>query len=513
MGLEASKIFPSSLTRTVEIDEKIDKDKILIRISEKYNELTKFDEENKSRRAPWRFASKRKIDIILDYVHLVYSDRAFEEKKSVDAMRHEALNDMEYMDTFEYLRYYGRYRETEEFRKIFFEDKKLYFSPILKAMKQLDSLEGVFNFAITGFLNYLKDVQSKVTDENTNKYGKVFKVTGKSLTSKIGHHSEMFALNHCVPQELIKLDKIKDYMKWKNNDAKGKEWISDFAFIRWVLEARGGFSNTDYLMNEIMPLIKFEKNERGTIKGNTQMFVALSRNKTNELMLWEIGKYYWKEATGSQFSRLFKGLEKNTGNKITKAYRFTNPYYTIYQEDLDIKIQRKDKKGKVIVNSPVYTIKIKPKKFDDEYQYYEQEHIVDYIENYEPKKGIDGHWHFEELNKKIKDELARYLDDIYLLMTVEKHIVQKDFDKYASLLKEKDSKLPPYYIGFKRNDIALNKVIFDALKHKGSFSADDLNIYRINVLHQILQPKREKYIIIRKSLIEYCAENKLLKTM
>jgi hypothetical protein len=510
MGLEASKVFSSSLRSTVEMEEKVEKDKILTRVSEKFNELTKFEEENKARRAPWRFASKRKIDIILDYVHLVYSDRAFDEKKSVDAMRHEALNDFEYMDTFEFLRYYGRYRETDEFKKIFFEDKKLYFSPILKAMKQLDSLEGVFNFAIIGFLNYLKGVQSKVTDENTNKYGKVFKVTGKSLTSKIGHHSEMFAVNHCVPQELIKLDDIKGYKDWKQG-TQDKKWISDFAFIRNVLELRGGFSNTDYLMKEVMPLITFEKNERGTIKGNTQMFMSLAKNKTNELMLWEIGKHYWKLATGSEFSRSFKMLEKNTDNRITKAYRFTNPYYTIYQEDLDVKIQRKDKKGKIIVNSPVYTIKIKPKKFDDEYQYYEQEHIVDYIENYKPKKGNDGQWHFEELNKKIKDELARYLDDIYLLMTVEKYIVQKDFDKYASLLKEVNSKLPPYYIGFKRNDIALNKVIFDELKQKGSFSADDLNKYRINVLHQKLQPKKEKYINIRKSLVEFCAINKLFR--
>jgi len=510
MELEASKIFPSSLRSTVEMEEKVEKSKILTRVSEKINELTKFDEENKERKAPWRFASKRKIDIILEYVHLIYLDRAFDEKKSVDTMRHEALNDMEYMTTFEYLRYYGRYRETEEFRKLFFEEKKLYFSPILKAMKQLDSLEGVFNFSITGFINYLNSVQSKVTDENTNKYGKVFKVTGKSLTSKIGHHSEMFAVNHCVPQELIKLDKIKDYMKWKNNDAKGKEWISDFAFIRWVLEARGGFSNTDYLMKEVMPLIKFEKNEKGTIKGNTQMFTALARNKTNELMLWEIGKHYWKLATGSDFSLNYKALEKNTGNKITKAYKITNQYYTIYQKDLDVKIQRKDKKGKIIKNSPVYLIKIKPKKFDDEYQYYEQEHIVDYIENYKPKKGIDGHWHFDELNKKIKDELARYLDDIYLLMTVEKQIVQKDFEKYASIFKEEISKLPVYYIGFNRKDIVLNKAIFDSLEHQDEFSADDLNEYRKNVLHQQLQPKREKYIKIRKSLIGYCVENKLI---
>lgn len=454
-------------------------------------------------------------------------------------MRHEALNDTEYMTTFEFLRYYGRYREKDEFKKIFFEDKKLYFSPILKAIKQKDSLEDVFNFAITGFMNYLKGIQSKVTDENTNKFVKVFKVTGKSLTSKIGHHSEMFAVNHCVPQELIKLDKIKDYLKWKNNDAKGKEWISDFAFIRWVLEARGGFSNTDYLMKEVMPLITFEKNERGTIKGNTQMFVALSRNKTNELMLWEIGKHYWKLATGAEFKKDFPALVKNASDKITKAYRFTNPYYTTFQEELEIKLQRKDKKGKVIVNSPVYSIKIKPKKFDDEYQYYEQEHIVDYLEFYKQEKGKDGHWHFEELNKKIKDELARNLDDIYLLMTVEKYIVQNDFDKYASLLKEEDSKLPPYYIGFKRDDIALNEVIFDTLKNNSEFSADALNMYRINVLHQQLQKfskedldkiqetvkkinltptelKKKKltpteyiYREIRKSLIGYCASNKL----
>jgi hypothetical protein len=537
MNLDAKKVFPGSLIDTVELEEKIDKTKIIKSIDEKYNELKKFDEENKSSKAPWKFASKRKIDIILEYVHLIYSDRAFDEKKSLDTMRHEALNDFEYMDTFEFLRYFGRDYQTDEFKKLFFEDKKLYFSPILKAIKQLDSLEGVFNFAITGFLHYLKETKEKVTDENIKKYGKVFKVTGKSLTSNIGHHSEMFAVNHCVPPELIKLEGIEGYTIWKSQ-TKDKKWISDFAFIRNVLESRGGFSNTDYLMKEIMPLVKFPKNERGTIKGNMQMFMSLARNKTNELMLWEIAKHYWKLATGSEFSRSFKPLEKNSADIIKNVYRLTNPYYTIYQEDLDIKIKVKDKNNN---KNKDFIIKIMPKKFDDEYQYYEQEHIVDYIENYiqekgpddswyfkEPdkkkgndgrwyfkelnrKKEYDGHWHFEELNKKIKDELARYLDDIYLLMTVEKHIVQKDFDKYASLLKEKDSKLPPYYIKFNRDDIALNKVIFDELKQKNGFNADDLNKYRNNVLHQQLQPKKEKYIDIRKSLIEFCSKNNLIR--
>lgn len=40
MGLEASKVFPSSLRSTVEMEEKVEKSKILTRVSEKINELT-----------------------------------------------------------------------------------------------------------------------------------------------------------------------------------------------------------------------------------------------------------------------------------------------------------------------------------------------------------------------------------------------------------------------------------------------------------------------------------------
>ncbi len=510
-GIEAKKVFPGSLTNTVENEEIIESDKIVKRIKTRYDELNKFNEENKSRIAPWRFGSKRKIDIIMDYVHLIYLDRAYDEKKTVDKIRHESLNDTEYLDAFEMLRYFGRYSKTPEFGKIFFEDKKIYFSPISKAIKQLDSLEGIYNFAIERYMNYLKDVIGKVTESNNEKYSKVFKITGKSLSSKVKHHSEMFAVNHCVPHELIKLDEVKGYLKWKN-DTKEKQWISDFSFIRQVLEERGGFSNTDYLMKEIMPIIlkkkKIPEKENGKIKGNQQMYNALARNKTNELMLWEIGKHYWKKATRNDFARSFRKLELNSRDEIKSAYRKTNPFYTIFQEELEIKLQKNQQ-------SPLHIIKIKPKKFDDEYQYYESEHIIDYIENYAPPKSEDGFWHFEEINKNIKDELTKYLDDVYLLMTAEKYVIKNNFEEYAALLKLIDSELPEYHIAFDGKNVvdkekALNKVIYKSLKHNNSFNEEDLNIYRNKVMHQQLQTDKGKYREIRKSLIEYCIKNKLL---
>lgn len=510
-GITAKKAFPGSLTNTVDSEEIIESDKIIKRIKTRYDELNKFNEDNKSRIAPWRFGSKRKIDIIFDYVHLIYLDRAYNEKKTVDIIRHESLSDTEYLDVFEMLRYFGRYYKTPEFEKIFLEDKKIYFRPISKALKELDSLEGVYNFAVERCMNYLKEAIGKVTEDNTEKYIKVFKIKGKSLSSKVTHHSKMFAVNHCVPHELIKLDDIRGFKKWEY-ETKEKQWISDFSFIRQVLEERGGFSNTDYLMKEIMPVLlkkkRIPEKKNGKIKGNQQMYNALARNKTNELMLWEIGKHYWLKATSEDFNRSFKKLELNSSDEIKNAYRKTNPYYKIFQEELEVKLQRN-------IQSPLYIMKIKPKKFDDEYQYYESEYIIDYIENYNPKKSDDGYWHFEELNKNIKDELTKYLDDVYLLMTAEKYIIKNNFDEYASLLKDKESRLPYYYIDFigdtiEDKDKALNKVIYKSLEHTDSFNEKDLNLYRRKIMHQQLQPDRGKYREIRKAMIMYCIKNKLL---
>lgn len=460
-GLNINKIFPSSLIDTVENTNEMQSIEKVERIVDcRFNELQKFYNDNQNRRASWKFASKRKIDIILDYIHMLYLDKAYDEHKLTDIarIRHEALNDMEYLDTFEEIRFYGKYKDTDEFKKFFFEEKKIYFQPILKAIKQVDSLENLFNFAIEGYLNYLKNIKDNIIEANIDKYYKVFKITGKSLRDKIGEHAKMFAVNHCIPHELIRFGNIEDYKKWKEG-VKNKEWISDFSFIRCELEKRGGFSNTDYLMKEIMSVLLKKKmlpmKENGKIKGNRLMYNNLVKSKTNELMLWEIAKCYWKKATGAEFERKFKTLDLNQTDKINTAYKKVNPYYTLFQEEMEVKLQ-KNEKGKEKEN-PVYIIKVKAKKFDDEYQYYEQEHIIDYLENYKPPKGLDGNWHFEELNKNIKDELARYLDDIYLVMTAEKFIIQNNFDDYAALLKAEENKLPEYYMAFDGKNISKKK--------------------------------------------------------
>ncbi len=259
------------------------------------------------------------------------------------------------------------------------------------------------------------------------------------------------------------------------------------------------------------------KTDKGTLKGSISLFNTLMKNKTDELMLWEVAKYYWQETYRKPYELNWNQHLRKGENIKDRPYKKNMFFYQVFSRELLVDLG-KDKDGKDI------QVKIKPKKFDDEFQYYENAEIVKYINEYAPPKSErDEHWHYEELNKHIKDNIAKYLDDAYLMLVVEKQVVHNDYDKLTEALhgKFKNNEAEGYFMKFGTSDERVADEAYEntiaSLLYKAinpgqkSYNMQDLVSCRNAVMHQQVQPDKKKYSSIRKDLIKYCAANCLLE--
>jgi len=530
-GLPASKIFPSSLLHATEEQPSltISTAKAKEVLQNKIYNLQKFIDENNSKRAPWKFAAKRKIDIIFDIVHLKYLGQSYDLNKNEATMRHEALNDTEYLNALELIRFYGKEYQSEQFKTLFKKDKQVYFNSIIKYFdcNECTSLEKLFQAVSNDYIDYLKLVEFKINPESINKFIKVFKLNKPSLKCAVEEHAKRFAANQSLPHELVNIQSLTagnlDCDKWKKENAgKDTKRMTDFSLMRFLLSKDHPFTNTDYMMQCIMPVLlkkrKLPLNQEGKIQGNTSLFNSLMSSKTEELVLWNIANYYWKKANGKENS-INKNiiLPRNQSDHIQPAYRNTSIYSKLYKEPIEIKLQRSE-------NDAVYPISIKPTKFDDEFQHYKQETLIDYIELcMTDQEKMKKPWQFEDLNKKIQDRLVKYLDDVYLLLTIEKYIVQKNISELKTKFAVKENgKLPEIHFVFGRIATAgqdnIDNIICNLIYKELSslsmpaFTHKDLILYRNKTMHQqLLDDKTHKEI--RKTLVDYCKQKGLFVSM
>lgn len=523
-NIPSAKILPSSIRKAVDHKENYITIETVKRVIEsRIHELERFEYENRQQKAPWKYASKRKIDYIFDYVHLHYSSTAYDENKDENTKRHEALNDPEYLKAFDYIRFYGKSYQTPEFSD-FFTGKAAYFSSIKGLIEGSSRLEELYNKVIEKYIKYLHLILNNISPEKLEKCKVVFRINGPSLKININKHAALFAVNQAIGPDQIDLLTLaqdrNELTEWKET-IKNEKWTTDFSLIRYFLTRKAHFTSTDYLMNEIMPVLLTQKKlplkEDGKIKGSKSLFDALLRNKTDELMLWEIAKYFWKLHGKTEYSLKTKPLNRNQESQIKIAYKEVNPFSKIMKEELTIKVKRDSKEQ----NEEVFEMKIGPRKFDDEYQYYEQSHIIDYIKYYatdrDKKKGF---WSYELINKNLKNIIAGYLDDAYMLLIIEKNIVQKEFKTLSEQMEidEAKNKIKPYYYPFGTEKNAqrelpenlISRLIFKEInpEHK-EFDLKDLIVYRNKVMHQQLQPDKTKYLTIRKALMKFGINKKI----
>lgn len=524
-NIPSGKILPSSIIKTVANKQTSISIEMLKRvINSKLHELMKFDKENKLQKAPWKFSSKRKIDYIFDYVHLVYSSNAFDENKNEETKRHEALNDPEYLKAFDFIRFFGKEYDTEEFINFFTREKDIYFASINKIIENATRLEELYENVFVKYQECLQSILTNISTDKLDKWKTVFKLYGPSLKSKVKEHAKLFSLNQAISPDIVNLKKMaqdsSEFNEWCKT-IRNETWTTDYSLMRYFLTKKKHFSSSDYLFQEILPVLSSKKmlplKADGKIKGSKSMFDALLRNKTDELMLWEIANYFWKQHSNVNTDYQLKTpqLVRNNTSAINLAYKIANPFSTIMQKELTIKVQRKGVTQNQQPDNGIHYITISPKKFDDEYQYYEQSHIIDYIEHYAKQQDkINGVWSFGIVNKNVKNIIAGYLDDAYMLLVTEKYIVQNNYELMLNSMgvDENSMKIKPFYFPFgKKEDVAvelpenlISRLILKEInpKNKG-FNLLDFIIYRNKVMHQQLQPNPGKYLAIKKALIEF----------
>ncbi|MBX2907971.1 MAG: hypothetical protein KF744_18135 [Taibaiella sp.] len=506
-------------------------------INTRKQQLLAFCELNRSKKAPWKFAAKRKIDIIFDFVHLAYTfnavnpDKPVDDRNEINKRRHAALNDFEYLDALEYIRHYGRYYGQQEFRRFFFEEKREYSNSLRASIEQSTSLEELFNNVVSE-LNRLYDsifkkLQKDVSGKQLEKFIRIFKPAMPSKLADREQNAKLFATNQVVTHDFISIKDLlngtKEYEEWHNNLKQKNKRTSDdasadFSLMRFILTKESPFdTNTDFLMKIILPEVMhaLPKNDSGTIKGNSTLFAVLMKNKIDELMLWEVAKSYWKSATGNDFTSARTPLLRLGSDKVKATpYKKRLFFYTLFDKELPVKLSKPGAEDTI-------TVMIRAKKFDDELQYYESEELYAYIKAFNPLKlkGEDGRWHFESLNKEMKNVLARYLDDAYLLLTIEKKAVQENFDLLAARLEEKatSSKWDGYYYPFGRidksndDDNLIAEKIYQLVNPSGEgYSVDDLITYRNKVFHQQIHPSESIYQKVKKNLVVYFINSEIV---
>lgn len=513
LGLPPS-LFNSTLSQGIQYDMQKATNKINVRLEK----VKAFLALNHARRAPWKFAAKRKMDYIFEYIHLAYTYSAVAENKTIDQRRHDALNDTEYLQAMHYIRFYGRYCNMLEFRDFFFTEKRTYFSSLHGCIDQSQTLEELFNAVAQKLINfYEKKILIKLSDGNLDRFAQVFKLRQPPQPGSAEKHAPLFAVNQVVEHSFIDIAKMAEgseyYTAWEKT-IKDKDRTTDFSLIRhWLANENKFDTNTDYIMKIIMPAVmaKLPKKDNGALRGGTSLFNSLMKNKTDELVLWEVAKYYWQKTYGKAYQTNWHQQLKRGENIKDRPYKKNLFFYQVFSWELLVDL------GKDI------QVKIKPKKFDDEFQYYENVEMRNYIEQYRPKKNEDGYWHYEELNKNIKDNIAKYLDDAYLMLVVEKQVVRSNYDKLTDILHGwfKDGKAKGYYMEFgtARKNVAddasentIVTLVYRAINPSGStYNVKDLVLCRNAIMHQQVQPDKNKYIAIRTDLITYCAANKLLE--
>ncbi len=500
-------------------------------IENRLNELNKFDARNKSRKAPWKYEAKQKIDIILEFVHLAYTYKVYDTGKIEDKAqrRHDALSDMEYLDALDYIRFYGKNYDSPEFKQFFFNDKRTYFHSIHGSIANSKTLEELYNSVFQLFTEFYENKYIKKPHKiNLQKFIKIFNPPQASKKEQFEEHAKRFATNQVLLHEMIKISEraknAPEYQEWKKN-IKDPKRTTDFSLMRHILKTRNPFdTNTDFFMKIIMPAV-FENNknnkenvllnDKGKLKGNTSLFNTLMKNKTDELMLFEIAKKYWVDTYFMKGNKDIKKLIPNNKYQLKEKSEYDKtPYknnlyfYELYTEEL------------ILPLGDNIEIKIKPKKYDDEFQLYKIEEIKKYIKYYQPQKSKDGYLYFEAINKEMKNIFAKYLDDLYLLLIVEKKIVQENYNSFCQKLEDK-SKEPNwqgYQLIFGRqkedkdsDNNMLAQMIYKQINPTDiNYNLANLIMFRNNIMHQQVQENKKVYDNIKISLIDYCKKNNIL---
>jgi len=554
-GINIKKLLPKSIRHSshpVDIDLK---SKTKNHIENRIKVLEEFISENKQQSKPWKFAAKRKIDVILQYIHFklmydVYINRIDTGSEDIeDFIRHKSFNMEDYNTAREYFRFFGRY-ENDTIHNLDKSKQEYVLPAVIKKMKQENrnlfayikedidasvSLENLFENVIDKQIKLLSNINKSFDKYKLDDLIRLFKIDKISNKNNVNSLLKtQYVRSFALSDDIISLkdhfiDEWQAFVNKKNDilKSKGKEGnfnYSEFAFARdYLWEIDKPDTNIDFILKKIIP-------QTGK-KLTPTIFKQLLKIKTQELMLWRIAKNYWFKANKKEY--LLDTIVSNHNKDAFQEFCFFNK---VYNQTLDYPIvigdrfwneKNKIKFKKVYDILPddnktlSFTIKIPARKYDAKFLMVERKLIKEYVlwhhldEVIKSNKLPESFDHndfkqtfnlnnYEDLMKMINKELIQSITDIYQILRAEKKIIDNNKDEYLELLGKKYKDINPitdFYISIKNIDGTVDKYLFDSFVNRANNDEKEtakeyLTLFRNYALHYQLQdPERKKIVL------------------
>lgn len=502
-NINIKKYLPSSIRQTSEETKQFYEENYLLKktythIENRITVLENFKDENNQKEYPWKYASKRKIDTIIHYLHFrlmfdVYINNINASVDEVTYIRHKMFNMNTYNIVRHYFRFFGRFQrntlaglekaEREYVTVTVAERLKESYSHLFKyiqdELEQCFSLEEMFNAVIEKQIHLLKEITKLETFEKyaLEKWTKLFKINKVSEEENIHeilktHYVRSFA----IPPSLISIeanfpDQWRDFKVRKEQELTERKQnpllelksgsfkfkYSEFAFLRdYFIRKDNPKTNIDFILSVIL------NNE----KQKPSVYKHLLSIKTEELVLWNIAKSYWTKATGNPYD-----LDAIEGDVESAVFQEYCSFSKVYQKDLTYDLSIDDafwNASRKKIFSEIYDglpegnkgvkilIKVPAKKYDNKllsaesqliqefclwYLYDNKTRQVNFPDRYEYKNDTNIYVYnlnkYEDLIKVVHKHLEQSIRDIFQLLRAEKRIIEGKKEDYINLLKEK----------------------------------------------------------------------------
>jgi|GEM_PF-4769696 len=507
-NIHISKLIPRSVV-DVSHNRKLKpvKERVKELLSVRIDNLLDFNRRNFIHPKPWQYASYEKINIIMKYMHCMLLEDVYindstgcdEDEKKINFVRHKAFSVEDYDIARQYFRFFGRYKRNtlasldEEYVqpsvvKKLMKNYDTLFSYINDSIDSSSSLEELFNAIIHKQIAYYQKYLDNLDKYDDKVFHYLFKVDAKRDEEAVNESlNKMFSKSIDVSPEVIS---VKNYLENSDDDTdsiefdnltnlkklsstadgnkstfdikKVKNNFLDYRYIRKKLE--GPKTNSDYIIQYILPQICDSESYR-----KNYVFKFLLKNKTQELVLWNIAKYYRRKS-----QNLEKVTEQNDKHQIHETidenrdvpYQDFCTFNRAYRQDIqyqfviDEKFLKANRKKQFLDNVCLeegetlkFNINIPARRYDNKFIMYETTLIKEYMlfnhykdgaikqkTNYQNEKGPKGNYdltQYDDIMHLIHYELEKSIGFISEVLKAEKKVIESNRTDYKNLIKEK----------------------------------------------------------------------------
>ncbi len=458
-GVKLRDAIPESILKNISSEDyeadwknKLSNSLVIEKIKDRLKEITDFVEENKNIEFPWKHNSRDKINYIINYINFCNYQKGIEEGliENVDLAK-KGLALYEHKTAYQYIRFFGREKETDSFKKFFENDKFKDLQPLIEKSARLENL---FSNSMSEYihkLNKMTEIAEKANKDTIFKLATLFNVKIEGVkkpsikTDVQNQIKHSWVKNLSLPYSL--LDKFILNGKPENNLLK--------VIISKLKSEHTG--NKDFIIKHI--LTKPEVNDKIIFRiskkhENVKFLPVVVHKKLTEIeleetILWQIAKSFWSNSNSQNTN--FNPNDFKCNVIYEKGYfeaTSINSFNKVLDKFVDIKLL-KEKEG--IKLNTEYFLRISARKIDDEFLYYERDYIFDYLINkfqltFEKidKKGVkkvttalikENIIDYENIRKFIQKELGCNLNIAYLILRLEREFIDKNINDVNFLNK------------------------------------------------------------------------------